>query len=72
MLKVLVARLDTTLRTERELAEHSGCGGDKNLPDAVFHFTDIAIQLHEHLFIMWRTCMHGCAMDATVTTAELL
>ena len=37
---------------EQDLAAHFGCDGDKDLPDAVFQFTDIAIQLHGQFYHM--------------------
>ena len=48
--KVLAAGLDAKLQTvshaEHDPVAHFGCDGDKNLPDAVFRFTDVVIKLH--------------------------
>ena len=52
----MAARPDAWLQTashadaEHDLPAHFGCDGDKNIPDAVFQFTDIGIQLHEHVY----------------------
>ena len=40
------AKLQTASHAEHDVAAHFGCDGDKNLPDAIFQFADIVIQLH--------------------------
>ena len=53
IVEVLAAWLDAKVQTashaEHDLEAHFGCDDEKDLPNAVFQFTDIVIQLHGQL-----------------------